>query len=126
MNHTFPNFQHLVDRAIMTEGKRCEMEDKKHKLNAQHGNSSANPHFTGLQNQQSRPAGQQMVLGQQQQRYNNNSNFHYNNQYEQSGGQTSRPNNQVPRLPAPPNSQKTGAPTSSNGDGCYHCGEKGH
>jgi hypothetical protein len=29
MNHTFPAFQHLIDRAIMTERKRREMEDKK-------------------------------------------------------------------------------------------------
>jgi hypothetical protein len=27
MNHTFPTFQHLIDRAIMTERKRWEMED---------------------------------------------------------------------------------------------------
>jgi hypothetical protein len=29
MNHTFPTFQHLIDRAIMTERKRKEMEDRK-------------------------------------------------------------------------------------------------
>jgi hypothetical protein len=27
MNHTFPTFQHLIDRAIKTERKRPEMED---------------------------------------------------------------------------------------------------
>jgi hypothetical protein len=27
MNHTFPTFQHLIDRAVMTERKRKEMED---------------------------------------------------------------------------------------------------
>jgi hypothetical protein len=27
MNHTFPTFQHLIDRAIMIEKKRKEMED---------------------------------------------------------------------------------------------------
>jgi hypothetical protein len=27
MNHTFPTFQHLIDRAIMTQRKRKEMED---------------------------------------------------------------------------------------------------
>jgi hypothetical protein len=32
MNHTFPTFQHLIDRAIMIERKRREMEDKKHKI----------------------------------------------------------------------------------------------
>jgi hypothetical protein len=32
MNHTFPTFQHLIDRAIMTERKRKEMEDRKCKM----------------------------------------------------------------------------------------------
>jgi hypothetical protein len=32
MNHTFPTFQHLIDRAIMTEKKRKEMEDHKSKI----------------------------------------------------------------------------------------------
>ena len=32
MNHTFPTFQHLIDRAIMIERKRREMEDRKRKI----------------------------------------------------------------------------------------------
>jgi hypothetical protein len=32
MNHTFPTFQHLIDRAIMTEKKRKEMKDHKRKI----------------------------------------------------------------------------------------------
>jgi hypothetical protein len=32
MNHTFPTFQHLIDRAIMTKRKRREMEDRKRKI----------------------------------------------------------------------------------------------
>jgi hypothetical protein len=32
MNHTFPTFQHLINRAIMTEKKRKEMEDHKRRL----------------------------------------------------------------------------------------------
>jgi hypothetical protein len=32
MNHTFPTFQHLIDRAIMTERKRREMADRKRKI----------------------------------------------------------------------------------------------
>jgi hypothetical protein len=31
MNHTFPTFQHLIDKAIMTERKRWEMEEQKRK-----------------------------------------------------------------------------------------------
>ena len=32
MNHTFPTFQHLTDRAIMTKRKRWEIEDMKRKI----------------------------------------------------------------------------------------------
>jgi hypothetical protein len=32
MNLTFPSFPHLIDRAIMTEKKRKEMEDRKRKI----------------------------------------------------------------------------------------------
>jgi hypothetical protein len=32
MNHTFPTFQHLIDRAIMTERKHWEIEDREHKI----------------------------------------------------------------------------------------------
>jgi hypothetical protein len=32
MNHTFPTFQHLIDRAIMTEKKHKKMEDHKRKI----------------------------------------------------------------------------------------------
>jgi hypothetical protein len=32
MNHTFPTFQHLIDRVIMTERKRRKMEDHKRKI----------------------------------------------------------------------------------------------
>ncbi|WVZ70997.1 hypothetical protein U9M48_019624 [Paspalum notatum var. saurae] len=31
MNHTFPNCQHLIGRAIVTENSRCEMEENKRK-----------------------------------------------------------------------------------------------
>jgi hypothetical protein len=34
VNHTFTNFQYLVDRAIMTKYKREEMKNQKCKLNA--------------------------------------------------------------------------------------------
>jgi hypothetical protein len=32
MNHTFPTFQHLIDRAIMTQRKLNEREDWKLKI----------------------------------------------------------------------------------------------
>jgi hypothetical protein len=47
MNHTFPTFQHLIDRAIMTERKRREMEDRKHKIGGSQVGSSSRPCYSG-------------------------------------------------------------------------------
>jgi hypothetical protein len=46
MNHTFPTFQHLIDRAIMTEKKRKEMEDRKRKISGPRPRSSNRPRFS--------------------------------------------------------------------------------
>jgi hypothetical protein len=45
-NHTFPIFQHLIDRAIMTEKKRKEMEDCKRKIGTPQPRSSNRPRFS--------------------------------------------------------------------------------
>jgi hypothetical protein len=47
MNHTFPTFQHLIDRAIMIERKRWEMEDTKHKIGGPQVGSSSRPRYSG-------------------------------------------------------------------------------
>jgi hypothetical protein len=47
MNHTFPTFQHLIDRAIMTERKRREMEDRKRKIGGPQAKSNNHPYFSG-------------------------------------------------------------------------------
>jgi hypothetical protein len=47
MNHTFPTFQHLIDRAIMTERKRPKMEDRKRKIGGSQVGSSSRPHYSG-------------------------------------------------------------------------------
>jgi hypothetical protein len=52
MNHTFPTFQHLIDRVIMTERKRREMEDKKRKIGGSQAGSSSRPHYSGNPPQQ--------------------------------------------------------------------------
>jgi hypothetical protein len=43
MNHTFPTFQHLIDRAIMTKKKHREMEDRKRKIGGSQAGSSNRP-----------------------------------------------------------------------------------
>ena len=52
MNHTFPTFQHLIDRANMTEKKRKEMEDHKRKISGPQPGSSNSPRFSGNSPQQ--------------------------------------------------------------------------
>jgi hypothetical protein len=47
INHTFPTFQHLIDRAIMTERKRLEMEDRKRKIGGYQVRSSSRPRYSG-------------------------------------------------------------------------------
>jgi hypothetical protein len=47
MNHTFPTFQHLINRAIMIEKKRKEMEDRKHKIGGPQSRGSNCPRFSG-------------------------------------------------------------------------------
>jgi hypothetical protein len=54
MNHTFPTFQYLIDRAIMTERKRKETEDRKRKTSGPHPGSSNRPRFSGNPPQQFR------------------------------------------------------------------------
>jgi hypothetical protein len=52
MNHTFPTFQHLIDRAIMIERKRRKMEDRKHKIGGPQVGSSSRPRYSGNPPQQ--------------------------------------------------------------------------
>jgi hypothetical protein len=51
MNHTFPTFQHVIDRAIMTEMKR-KMEDRKRNIGGPQPGSSNRPRFSGNPPQQ--------------------------------------------------------------------------
>jgi hypothetical protein len=52
MNHTFPTLQHLIDRAIMTEKKCKEMEDRKRKIGGPQPGSSHRPFFSSNPPQQ--------------------------------------------------------------------------
>jgi hypothetical protein len=52
MNHTVPTFHRLIDRAIMTERKRWEMEDRKRKIGASQAGSSSLPRYLGNSPQQ--------------------------------------------------------------------------
>jgi hypothetical protein len=126
MNHTFPTFQHLIDRAIMTERKRKEMEDRKRKMSGPQPGSSNCPRFSGNQPQQfrqnQRPPQQQQFQRQYPQHQ------HQNRQNNQSGGgQFQRQNQQTPCLPAPATQQNNqAAPAQVGNRACFHYGEQGH
>ena len=46
MNHTFPAFQHLIDKAIMIERKHKEMEDRRRKISGPQPGSNSHPRFS--------------------------------------------------------------------------------
>jgi hypothetical protein len=126
MNHTFPTFQHLIDRAIMTEKKRREMEDRKRKISGPQPGSSNRTRFSSNSPQQFRqnqcPPQQQQFQRQYPQHQQQN---HQNNQ--SGGGQFQRQNQQAPRLPAPATNQSSQtAPVQGGSRACFHCGEQGH
>jgi hypothetical protein len=76
MNHTFPTFQHLIDRAIMTERKRREMEDRKRKIGGPQVGSSSRPCYSG------NPP-QQFKQGHQHQHHSQNQQQQYQRQFPQ-------------------------------------------
>jgi hypothetical protein len=70
MNHTFLTFQLLIDKAIMNERKRWEMEDRKHKIGGSQAGSSSRPRYSGnppQQFKQGHPQGHQHQRQHQQQ-----------------------------------------------------------
>jgi hypothetical protein len=102
MNHTFLTFQHLIDRAIMTERKRKEMEDRKRKISGPYPGSSNHPRFSSNQPQQFRQNQRPLQQHRFQRQYPQHQ--YQNRQSNQSGGgQFQRQNQQAPRLPAPAN-----------------------
>jgi hypothetical protein len=126
MNHTFPTFQHLIDRAIMTERKHQEMEDVKCKIGGSQAGSSSCPRYSGNPPQQFKQGHQhqrqhqyQSQFSQQQQQYRQNN--------QQGGIQYRRQNNQAARLPAPATNQNNQAALAQvGGRACFYCGEQNH
>ncbi|WVZ81487.1 hypothetical protein U9M48_028860 [Paspalum notatum var. saurae] len=107
MNHTFPSFHQLVDRALFTERKRQEIEERKRKYNNSSSSSNTRPRFSqGPSSQQQRAQGQQ--------------GYQYQQRYQ---GQPARP-----MYPAQRQVQTT-PPTTNQTTGvgpCYKCGGAGH
>ncbi|WVZ80628.1 hypothetical protein U9M48_028087 [Paspalum notatum var. saurae] len=107
MNHTFPSFHQLVDRALFTERKRQEIEERKRKYNNSSSSSNTRPRFSqGPSSQQQRAQGQQ--------------GYQYQQRYQ---GQPARPMHPTQRQ------VQTTPPTTNQTTGvgpCYKCGGAGH
>jgi hypothetical protein len=95
-NHTFPTFQHLINIAIMTERKRQEMEDRKHKIGGSQAGSSSRPRYSGNPPQ---PFKQGHHQQQYQRQFPQQQQYRQNNQ--QGGNQYQCQSNQSTCLPAP-------------------------
>jgi hypothetical protein len=119
-------YRFLIDRAIMTERKRKEMEDRKRKISGPQPGSSNRPRFSGNPPQQFRQNQRPPQPQQFQRQYPQHQ--HQNCQNNQSGGgQFQRQNQQAPRLPALAKQQNSqAAPTQGGNRACFHCGEQGH
>jgi hypothetical protein len=76
MNLTFLTFQHLIDKAIMTERKRREMENMKHKIGRSQVGSSSRPRYSGN-------SPQQFKQGHQHQHQQQNQQQQYHRQFPQ-------------------------------------------
>jgi hypothetical protein len=122
MSHTFPSFQHLLDKAICLESKRRELGELKRKTTTprQSGSNTRN-RFTSPLGAPLRPGGSSGSYSQQQQFQ------HSTQQFQCLGQQTPLPafqqNHQtIPvGMPARPSGPHT--PADNN---CFKCREIGH
>ncbi|WVZ49106.1 hypothetical protein U9M48_000487 [Paspalum notatum var. saurae] len=122
MNHTFPSFHQLVDRAHFTERKRPDIEERKRKFSNSSSSSNTRPRYTQGQNSQQQGY-QQRTQGQQ------------GNQYPQrcQGQQMSQGQHyqSQPTRPAYPTQRQvqTNSPATNQTTGigpCYKCSGVGH
>ena len=115
MTTTYPNFQELVNRAIVIDNKRQEMADNKRKKQGQ----------TFTRNNRSRPNAQQRNFQQRHQGPSNQWNRNQNQSRSQSPPQQQKTPTQTPQQATPsktPNRTNTfGTPIK-----CFACGESGH
>jgi len=108
--HTFPNYQQLVDRALLVENKLKDMDRKKRKLYIQHRLSNAHPWLATQPECQSHSTNLFGNTGQ--------------DQYQQPNDEVQHSYSQEPYMLPPTNTlMKTNTPTS---EGCYNCGKIGH
>ncbi|XP_072147473.1 uncharacterized protein [Setaria viridis] len=112
--HTFSNFQHLVDKALLVEDKHRELQEKKRKFNSQI-QSSSNSHPRLIQE----PWPQDCPVNQ----YRNSGQY----PLEPPEFQEPHPNFQTPRPATPGTSQMiSGDPRTPTKKACFCCKKEGH
>ena len=118
MNHHFPSFHDLVNRALLTERKRKDMEDRKRKLSPIPSGNNSRPRYQQQQPQYQAQQGYQQ-RGQNYQGYQQQQR----GQGQRPQDQQVRPTSQVQRQAAAPQAGQGSRPVTRH---CYKCGDPGH
>jgi hypothetical protein len=127
-SHTFPSFQHLLDKAITLEAMCIELGDLKRKAttSAQFG-SSTRPRFTPPQGTTPHVGVSGGNPGQNQFQWNNQPFKHPIQELQHSTPQTPCPNDQQSSQNTPAGTPvRPSAPNTPIGNTCFRCGETGH
>jgi hypothetical protein len=127
-SHTFPSFQHLLNKAITLEAMRIELRDLKRKAttSVQFG-SSTRPRFIPPQGTTPHAGGSGGNFGQKQFQRNNQPFKHPIQELQHSTPPTPRPNDQQTNQNTPAGTPvRPSAPSTPVGNACFKCGEIGH
>jgi hypothetical protein len=127
-SHTFPSFQHLLDKAITLEAMRIELRDLKRKATTfVPFGSSTRPRFIPPQGTTPHVGGSGGNPGQNQFQRNNQPFKHPIQELQHSPPQTPRPNDQHISQNTPAGTPvRPSAPSTPVGNACFKCGETGH
>jgi hypothetical protein len=124
MSHTFPSFQHLLDKAIFLESKRRELGELKRKATTPRQSGSSTMFRPGG------PTGGGGGFGPQQYQYQPQQHQQFQRsaqQFQRPRPQTPRPSYQQNRLMTPVGTPvRPSAPRTPAGNNCFKCGEVGH
>jgi hypothetical protein len=127
-SHTFPSFQHLLDKAITLEAMRVELRDLKRKATTceQFGSSTC-PRFIPPQGATPQVGGSGGNSRQKQFQRNNQPFKHPIQEWQHSPPQTPRPNNQQTSQNTPAGTPvRPSVPSTPIGNTCFKSGETSH
>jgi hypothetical protein len=127
-SHTFPSFQHLLDKAITLEAMRIELRDLKRKATTfVPFGSSTRPRFIPPQETTPHVGGSGGNPEQKQFQRDNQPFKHPIQELQFSPPQTPCPNDQHASQNTPAGTPvRPSAPSAPVGNACFKCGETGH